>query len=333
MMDYYEELGLSRSASSGDIRHAYKQLVRLLHPDHCTDESLRPLAELQMKRLNGILEILTDAVARGQYDRESLKAVRPRMLISSAAQACRIAARACRTWIWPAAALAAVAGLIAFFRPARPDPVMAPPVIASAPLAASHPDNRSDLIRRQHRTTPPRMEPIEGIPEIGLPQESPLAVPAAAETRTTGAEFAPPQNVTHILTQAPAREVMPQPTPATLSGNWFFVPAARRRSDGLYPPQYIELRISEHAGMLQGKYRARYRVPDQAISPQVSFEFEGAAGPDGASLTWTGPGGAHGDVTLRLLTSGALEITWVANQLGSELGLISGTATLIRKME
>src|SRR5580700_6302662 len=35
MMDYYEELGIDRSASPEEIRQAYKHLVRLLHPDHC----------------------------------------------------------------------------------------------------------------------------------------------------------------------------------------------------------------------------------------------------------------------------------------------------------
>ena len=38
MMDHYEELGLDRSASPEEIRQAYKRLVRLLHPDRCSDE-------------------------------------------------------------------------------------------------------------------------------------------------------------------------------------------------------------------------------------------------------------------------------------------------------
>jgi len=44
-------------------------------------------------------------------------------------------------------------------------------------------------------------------------------------------------------------------------------------------------------------------------------------------------GGAKGDVSLRLIDSGALEVTWVATQMGEELGLISGTATLIRRLD
>jgi hypothetical protein len=118
-----------------------------------------------------------------------------------------------------------------------------------------------------------------------------------------------------------------------LGGDWFFVPSPRMKNSGLYPPEYIELRVTEGSGILHGRYRARYQVADQAISPTVAFQFEGPAGVDGASLPWRGAGGATGQVTLRLLTSGAMEVTWVASRLGEELGLISGTATLVRKLD
>ena len=42
---------------------------------------------------------------------------------------------------------------------------------------------------------------------------------------------------------------------------------------------------------------------------------------------------ARGEVRLHLLASGILEVSWVANQMGDELGLISGTAALVRKLE
>ena len=44
-MDYYEELGVDHSAPVSEIRQAYKRVVRLLHPDHCEEESLRRLAD------------------------------------------------------------------------------------------------------------------------------------------------------------------------------------------------------------------------------------------------------------------------------------------------
>jgi hypothetical protein len=119
----------------------------------------------------------------------------------------------------------------------------------------------------------------------------------------------------------------------SIAGNWLFVGASDTKSDGLYPPEYIELRVMEEAGVLRGRYRARYRVADKAISPTVAFEFEGRGSNDEAKLPWTGAGGAKGEVTMRLLESGALEVTWEASRMGAELGLISGTATLVRRLD
>ena len=87
--------------------------------------------------------------------------------------------------------------------------------------------------------------------------------------------------------------------PHTLAGNWLFVQSSSVRIAG-YRPEYIELRLTEDSGTLRGRYQARYRVIDRAISPNVAFEFVDRAG----------PGNATGEVTLRLLTSGILEVTW-----------------------
>jgi len=96
-----------------------------------------------------------------------------------------------------------------------------------------------------------------------------------------------------------------------------------------YAPEYIELRIVEEAGRLIGRYRARYRVADRAISPDVRFDFEGE---DGQSIyRWQGPGGSYGEVRLKLERPNALEVTWWASELGSYLGLASGMAVLRRQ--
>ena len=117
-----------------------------------------------------------------------------------------------------------------------------------------------------------------------------------------------------------------------LSGDWIFVPAAETPKS-VYPPEFIELRVREHEGAMRGSYRARYRVADRAISPNVAFQFEGRAGAEGGVLPWSGPGGSQGEVTLRLLANGNLQVAWEADRLGEELGLISGAATLVRKLE
>jgi hypothetical protein len=136
-----------------------------------------------------------------------------------------------------------------------------------------------------------------------------------------------------MLTADPASPPSAADKRPGLAGEWFFISTQRNSRRGLYPPEYIELRVTEEAGLVRGRYYARYRVMDQAISPAVAFQFQGRVGPDGGSVPWSGTGGARGEVTLRLLASGSLEVTWVANELGRDLALISGTATLVRRIE
>jgi hypothetical protein len=66
-MDHYEELGLSRTATMQEIRHAYKVMARLVHPDGQSVE-LREMAERQIKRLNQILATFTNEQNRREYD-------------------------------------------------------------------------------------------------------------------------------------------------------------------------------------------------------------------------------------------------------------------------
>ena len=129
-----------------------------------------------------------------------------------------------------------------------------------------------------------------------------------------------------------ARESPPGERPSALSGDWVFVPAAGA-TKSRYAPEFIELRLREREGTMRGSYRARYRVADRAISPTVAFQFEGRAAAEGGVLPWRGAGGSQGAVTLRLLANGHLQVEWEADRLGEELGLISGAATLVRKLE
>jgi hypothetical protein len=74
-------------------------------------------------------------------------------------------------------------------------------------------------------------------------------------------------------------------------------------------------------------------VADRPISSEVSFRFEGRAEAGGASLTWTGAGGAEGEAKLALLSRNSMRLDWVATTLGTQLGLASGTAVLTRRQE
>ena len=62
--DYYETIGVARSASQEEIKRAYRKLARKYHPD--TNKT--PEAEAKMKELNEAYEVLKDPDKRAKYD-------------------------------------------------------------------------------------------------------------------------------------------------------------------------------------------------------------------------------------------------------------------------
>lgn len=63
--DYYDILGVSRSADQEEVKRAYRRLARKFHPDVNKD----PGAEDKFKEINRAYEVLSDSEARSRYDR------------------------------------------------------------------------------------------------------------------------------------------------------------------------------------------------------------------------------------------------------------------------
>jgi hypothetical protein len=352
-MNYYEEFDVPPDAPAAKIRQAYKTLARLLHPDAQFEQALKAMAERQMRRLNAMLDTLLDPETRRAYD-ESLFAADhpPRPAPAKIGSASRadgwgdMRQAALRQWFWILTGLL-IAGVGVWYMAAKDMPVAevvparmpAPAVEENMPSAGQIVSAAAEIASPRtmgpDRVDPPPRGALEIQPDSGdsrnprerlplgtvePPPSAPRSAPAQTASEPEGARGGPGDAV------AGGQE-------ATWAGSWLYLPQPEEAPDaGLYVPSYIEFLLVEENGTLAGNYRARYRVPNKALPPEVRFRVDGKApGGTSARLVWASEDGAAGEVELTLRSSNLLNVTWWTTAFGRRAGLTSGTATLVRQ--
>ncbi len=208
-MDYYEELGLDRTATEDEIRRAHRRLTKLLHPDQQTDDAVKQLAETQMRRLNAIVETLSDPQHRQEYDDELRRGL-------PGFQASKFRRRAFHSWPWwvgsTVGAIVLTVGAVWFSADKWGSSFgdRTPTYIPSGAETSAEP------IANSTATEAPPSPATNSVPSAPGQQEMGKAQSSQPQTRPTNpasdapATTAPSRTVASVPTPAPANKAQPE---------------------------------------------------------------------------------------------------------------------------
>lgn len=358
LITFYDELGVSADASAEEIRDAFRALARLLHPDQQTDPLLKAMAERQMRRLNPIYATLSDPEKRLRYDDELEDGFPPAIILGAPPR--RHLGRLVGRGVWLAAILVTGGALVWLATESTTIPVFsdrdanifevagAPGPVRLAELPGHSAETAEILrLRAQVKVLAEQRDSATGeiarLRAASVPNQQPEALGASVRSLPRSQPGTPftesnalPGSTKSTAPASPARVADTGSAAKRLTGFWFYTKPKDgqvNKNKQLYPPEFIEAAITDENGTVHGRYRARFQIVDRAISPDISFVFSGAAGGNTMTVPWTGPGGGRGEVSLKLLPDDTLQVDWITSQLGSQQGLVSGTAVLTKRID
>ena len=340
-MNYYEELGIERDATISEIREAYKLAARLLHPDLQQDQRLKELAEREMRRLGGVVAVLTDPRERARYDAGLGDGARPMPPVPPArAGRPEFLQTVVRHWFWILLGSTTV-GMGTWYAFARSTVVPGAGAAAESARSAAGPPARAiGPVHERRRPVkasdnagtgnvgqkpPLRARAIEATePSLSVPTPLPAERPDEAAIVEPGI-VAPPQKVR-------VDEVVHDGDESPFDGEWLYAADGQREDrTGSYPARYVEFRLRTESGTLVGDYRALHTLVDKAISPEVVLRVRGESPRrNTGTLDWESSNGARGQLELTLRSPNQLQVKWWTTQFGKQEALTSGMAVLIR---
>ncbi len=228
-------------------------------------------------------------------------------------------------------------------------PKPAPPAPPSHPLATKPIElarNTPPAIRPAPSPavlTPKSNQPTN--PDIRKLKEVPMATAKPGRTQTPDPNLGPPSLATASLASGPGWDIPPPPTSVIpppvmtsrgsrdpLEGEWVYAPTEpEKHKPGLYPPDFIQLRLKKDTSGMRGEYSARYSITDnRPVSPNVSFVLK-ATDQKALRYTWTSADGSSGWLLIRSLEPDTMRLEWKATRFHGGPALTSGMATLVRK--
>jgi hypothetical protein len=325
-LTHYDDLGLPASASDEEIREAYLNLVRLLHPESQRDPSLKRFAESQMKRVSRAHAVLSDPERRRRYDAtltdDGVEKIR--VPVDAKRTVGRWRARALITIGWLICAFAGVVGIGWYFSQPAGEAVQR--AHASAPSVTP----AATQVAPAATPSAPPTDAADASPDIDA-LRSELAAAKVARDRALDQTVLQAKELDFLTGRLLNPPHGPSFGPSRFSGIWVLPPSRTALGSSAFTPESVDLIMFENQGTLEGRYRARYRSMGVPEPPMVRFYLQGKCQNDTANASWTGDGGSKGEIQLRLTSDSTLQLVWSVTDPGSQTGPASGTLALVRK--